>query len=209
MPGRQRVPGGVGQVFRRDILNWPAEEPAEPGSYVIAPSIPNEFGEIELEMAEHAGLQRRLTPRGVPLGRQRQQPLEHPGIPDPAGVDQAVEIAASAHDLLQDFQVECGVVRDERKSIVSIEEGGHGLAREEDPPPAIAGRRDDQRRDDVRILGVDRQGLGIDGAEAIEDAPAARRPFLERAAVVTQANLDGQVVGLLGRRKPSPTRSWW
>ena len=42
----------------------------------------------------------------------------------------------------------------------------------------------------VRVLVVDPQRLGVDGAEAPEDAAVAGRPFLERAAVRSQADLD-------------------
>ena len=69
----------------------------------------------------------------MPLGRQRQQPPEHPGIPDPAALDQSIEIQPVAHDLLEDLQVEGGVVGDQDTVPVGLEEGGDGVARRKNP----------------------------------------------------------------------------
>ncbi len=126
----------------------------------------------------------------MPLGRQRQQPPEHPGIPDPAALDQSIEIQPVAHDLLEDLQVEGGVVGDQDTVPVGLEEGGDGVAREEEPAPVVGGRREDQRRDDLRVLVVDQQGLGVDGEQAVEDASLVGRPFLERAIMRSQTALD-------------------
>ena len=114
VPGRHRVPPGVGRGIPRGS---PAEGRPRNRPKPVRTSAPcssrSSLGSSSPRRSRDAVRQRRAAPRGVPLGRQRQQPLEHPGIPDPAALDQGVEIQPVAHDLLEDLQVEGGVVGDE------------------------------------------------------------------------------------------------
>ncbi len=54
VPGRHRVPPGVGEGFRGDLLQGAAQEPAESGPHIGAPLIAEFLGEFEPEELAHA-----------------------------------------------------------------------------------------------------------------------------------------------------------
>ena len=138
--------------------------------------------------------QRGLPAGRMSLGRQGQESPQDLRIPHPALLDPPVEIEGMAQDRLQYLQIERRVVHDQRRTRVSLEEGRQRRPREEHPLLAIAGRGDDHRRDDLRVLVIDPRRFDIDRQEPLEDATLVRGPLLERTAMVTQLDLaSGEV----------------
>jgi len=183
----------VTQIDRRDLGRRLAQPVAVGRADRAAVGVGHVLGQVDPDIFGGTRLQRRLPLAGgrVAGSGEGVQLMQQSGVPHPVGGHLGVHVQVGG-ELVQDGQVEDGVVEEGRDGGVGPPESGRVFAADEVPGAAVERGPEHVGRGQPAAGFVDPGGLAVEGERVAEHRPVVRFPGAERIRLPVELDVhDG------------------